>query len=130
MNKRLRKAIARVKRTYEILPSIECQGLCAESCGPIATTEVEYKNLRELAGAEISIDAHLTCSLLINGKCSQYEDRPAICRLWGVSEAMPCEFGCEPDRYWTRQEGNEFLAAVERAARSLTNYFTFPVVGE
>lgn len=125
MNKRLRKAIARVKRTYEILPSLECQGKCAESCGPLAMTEAEYKNLREQSGHELSINEDLTCSLLKDERCSAYEHRPAICHLWGVSEAMPCEFGCKPDRYLTRQEGNEFLAAVERAAGSPTDYFTF-----
>jgi hypothetical protein len=125
MNKRLRKAIARVKRVYQLLPSLECKGLCAECCGPIAMTELEYKNLRELSGGDLSVDEHLTCSLLHDGRCSQYADRPGVCRLWGVSENMPCEFGCKPDRYLTRQEGNEFLASVERAADSPTNFSNF-----
>jgi Fe-S-cluster containining protein len=35
------------------------------------------------------------CPALVDGRCSVYEDRPLICRLWGAVESMPCVHGCE-----------------------------------
>lgn len=36
------------------------------------------------------------CPHLVDGGCSVYEARPMVCRLFGVSEIMPCE-DCKPD---------------------------------
>jgi Fe-S-cluster containining protein len=47
------------------------------------------------------------CPLLTNhGRCSQYDLRPLMCRLWGVvnDPLMICPFGCEPQRYLSNAE--------------------------
>jgi Fe-S-cluster containining protein len=46
----------------------------------------------------------LTCSFLRNGQCSAYAARPLLCRVFGVSRKMPCEFGCEPNHWLTEDE--------------------------
>ena len=48
------------------------------------------------------------CELLIDGKCSVYEDRAFICRLFGTSETMQCEH-CVPERYLTASETQELV---------------------
>lgn len=56
----------------------------------------------------------LTCPLLNpDGKCSVYEDRPAICRIWGAVEKMKCPHGCRPKKWMTRDESYAVLAATE-----------------
>lgn len=38
-----------------------------------------------------------TCSMLTeDGRCSQYEIRPMICRLYGAAEGIECSRGCKP----------------------------------
>jgi Fe-S-cluster containining protein len=52
----------------------------------------------------------LTCPYLEEERCTVYEVRPLICRLWGLVESMPCPWGCKPERYLTHEEGHELLA--------------------
>lgn len=94
---------------YASLPALECQGRCAESCGPIVAGPVELARLVEATGAEPTVDDDLTCSLLVDERCSAYAVRPAICRLWGLVESMRCPWGCVPSRVLTDAEGFEVL---------------------
>ncbi len=80
----------RLHQIYARVPHIACKGLCAESCGPIQMSKLEHEILGEPPAA-------MTCTLLVAGRCSRYEDRPLICRLWGVVPEMPCQFGCQPE---------------------------------
>lgn len=102
-------------RLYAELPTLNCQGKCAESCGPIFMSRVEWERIIEAVGYEPVGQDDLTCPLLTeDGRCSVYEIRPTICRLWGMVDAMPCVFGCKPSRVLERTEGYAFL---ERAGR-------------
>lgn len=38
-------------------------------------------------------DAPMCSALTADHRCRVYEARPTICRLWGVSEVMPCDHG-------------------------------------
>jgi Fe-S-cluster containining protein len=48
-------------------------------------------------------------------RCEIYENRPAICRLYGAVEDLRCPYGCRPDRLLTGLEGAELLLAVTAA---------------
>lgn len=51
------------------------------------------------------------CSMMDNGRCAVYDIRPMICRLWGLSEDMPCPYGCVPEGgLLPVEEGYAFLA--------------------
>jgi hypothetical protein len=93
---------------YAELPTIACQGKCAESCGPVPMARLEWQRVCR-AGGERKGGPDLTCPYLEEERCSVYAVRPTLCRLWGVVDAMPCPWGCEPERMLTRAEGNEFL---------------------
>ncbi len=80
----------RLHQIYAKVPTIACKGLCAASCGPIQMSKLEYKRLGEPPAA-------MTCTLLVEGRCSRYGDRPLICRLFGVAHGMECRWGCEID---------------------------------
>src|SRR5271154_278311 len=95
MNTRLRK----LKQIDRKIPFIECKGLCYDSCTVIGMSELEMKNINEVSGKEIfkSIEetieklknaksnSDLRCPMLSDdNRCSVYENRPLICRLYGV----------------------------------------------
>ena len=112
---------AQLQTLYATLPRLDCKGLCARSCGPILCEIAEakacganYGTLRweGRAVAVFSVDRKTRCNLLKNGRCTAYEHRPAVCRLWGLVETMPCMYGCVPERYLTHEEGHAFLRSV------------------
>lgn len=105
--------MAALRKAYDALPEMECKGLCQDCCGPIDMSIAERSNLELRARRPVEVvGPQLTCSLLgTDGKCSQYEHRPMVCRLWGVAQPMPCPHGCEPEGgMLSEEEGFVFLA--------------------
>ena len=49
----------------------------------------------EALQAVIAGERTIDCPALVDGRCSVYEHRPLICRLWGAVESLPCPHGCE-----------------------------------
>ena len=68
-------------------------------------------------------DGCLTCPMLKDNKCSIYDKRPLICRLYGVVENMKCRFGCKPTRYLTNKEGVALVSAVKKL--EIDEYFSY-----
>jgi hypothetical protein len=93
---------------YAEMPTLDCQGKCAEACGPILMSRVEWERIEE-RGEVGPLGPDLTCPLLDGERCSVYDIRPTICRLWGMVESMPCLWGCKPSRLLTDDEGGAFL---------------------
>jgi Fe-S-cluster containining protein len=112
---RKRKSEKRLDALYAILPDIECKELCQKGCGPIAMIPDEFRRISEISGTIPTVDNTGTCSLLINGRCSVYEVRPAVCRLFGIAKEMKCPFGCVPTKYMTKEESHQFLRKIDKA---------------
>lgn len=122
-----------MRALYEQVPAIECKGLCADSCGPIEMSNIERATLRRI-GVEITDrDAALKqlkqtgdfdCDALVEGRCSVYADRPMICRLWGVTEALRCPYGCAAERVLSDEEGMTLVAESLRVGGA---YFAEPL---
>ena len=93
---------------YAELPKIVCIGLCHGACGPIMASRLEVEQL----GAPLTFHPRtLACALLDSDRrCLKYDQRPMICRVYGVSRSLPCAHGCVPDRWLTDAEGREFVA--------------------
>lgn len=101
---------------YAELPKLDCLGLCSDSCHYIGMTKLESQRIKRSKGFEISM-MHSPCPALnFMGRCGVYDLRPMICRLWGLTEDMPCHYGCKPERYLTREEGFSFLARAREIA--------------
>lgn len=126
--KRLNKIKKKLDELYKSIPvTIQCQGLCQGSCGPIAMTEVEFVRISDNSKTTPSITEDGTCTLLQGGKCSVYSVRPVICRLWGMSEGMVCPFGCIPTpRYLTKQEGFRIIERANEITGSREQRATIP----
>ncbi len=110
--------LERLDALYAELPHLDCQGKCQEVCGLIpASTAERWRIMGHLGRAPAQ--EGLTCPLLAAGRCSVYEIRPLICRLWGLvedDERMRCRFGCVPDRWLTAAEAHGLLARAEEIA--------------
>lgn len=109
---------ARLAAIYASVPSAECKGLCQDSCGPLPMTVHEARRLRrsgkpipheDEAVVTLAATGSYVCPALVDGRCSIYEMRPLICRLYGAVDhpALRCPHGCAP--------ADGFLSA-ERAA--------------
>ena len=100
---------------YAEIPEVECKGFCADSCGPFPPYPAELQRLLYEVGSAPSVE-HWTCPLLVNGRCRAHAIRPLLCRLWGVVDGMPCEWGCKPARRYTNAEAHALAARVEAVA--------------
>jgi hypothetical protein len=90
----------RIEVLYASLPNISCKGLCSDCCGPIFVNAFEWERM----GRPKWSGGSLSCPLLEEKRCSVYDLRPLICRLWGIVPEMPCPWGCKPDREMTTDE--------------------------
>lgn len=109
-----------IEDVWAEIPDVHCKGLCAETCGPIDCSRSERRLLRDrgirlraLPLLSVEIGDIYTCPALVDGRCSVYDVRPTICRIWGAVESMPCEFGCKPDQYLTDDEARATLARAQ-----------------
>lgn len=113
-------------QAYSRIPAVPCKGLCAESCGfipvfpnePIVTLTNPSHILPDPTrdGGIMLFDTDKSaCPHLIENRCSQYEDRPAICRMWGAAIGMECPHGCVPERWLSRKDGHALLKQAEKA---------------
>ncbi len=113
---------AKLQALYAQVPEVGCKGLCEASCGSVTVTAQEQQRIRvrhgvnlPRHGAFIADDPAGRCPALVDQRCSIYEDRPFICRLWGAEETMPCEHGCRPaGGLLPHREGMRIAQAVLR----------------
>lgn len=91
---------------YAELPVLDCKGKCHDVCTRIIISPGERARIRRISGIEIPPPAQMaregcqTCPALKNRRCTVYEIRPMVCRLWGIDETMRCEYGCKPRGGW------------------------------
>lgn len=110
---------ARLRAVWEKIPDVGCKGLCADYCGPIGASRLEVRMLERrgvrLPDVRVVVErwvnvldggdpegrpddeVQLACPALVDGRCSVYDIRPTVCRLWGATDPMPCPHGCEPN---------------------------------
>lgn len=104
---------------YAQIPKLPCTGKCKVHCTLIPMTKIETRIIRKVRRdaefmnlpmpghyamvANEGVDGPV-CKMLVAGQCSIYDDRPFVCRLYGVTEDLPCTHGCTPERVLTRKE--------------------------
>lgn len=118
--------IAALDAVYAKLPRLECRGLCHDSCGPIFMTTLEGQRIRQRTGRNLTVSPAgpdrpgrwLVCSALTDdNRCAVYDIRPMICRLWGMTRALQCTYGCVPEGgFLSEREAYRLLAEAAEAA--------------
>lgn len=122
-----KKRRAQIRAIYSRMPKLDCKGLCHNSCGPIMASPLEARVLEEkgvqlpVVNSALSFVKEVflqrTCPALTKDhRCRVYNDRPIICRLYGMvlDPRMICEHGCEPDRWLSSAEGHALIDAVQK----------------
>lgn len=116
-----------LRELYARVPQIACKGECWDSCGPIEMTPLEERILNERSvvippRAEalevLRATGDFTCPALVDRRCSVYDVRPMICRVWGVSESLRCPYGCEAQSVLTDEDAFVLLMEANNAGGS------------
>lgn len=116
------EAVQQIEAVYARLPQIACRGLCHGSCGPIVMQKLEMERMIQSVGF-VPAQKSVHCPMLTPaGRCMAYQERPMICRLWGLTKKMRCPFGCQPTRWLTDIESGAFLREIERVAGAVTGF--------
>ena len=110
---------------YATVPDAGCKGLCWEFCTSVPVFPLELEQLEEKAGRKLKTfpigGATLTgppgapCPYLVLRRCTVYEVRPLICRVFGAAEGLPCPHGCAP----TRKISDESVQVMVTRAETL-----------
>ena len=87
------KKYRKLHNIYRKVPRSHCTGQCVEACGTIALSKGEFDHLTKITGEKPHL-VGASCSLLKEGRCSEYRDRPLVCRLFGSVDdpALNCSF--------------------------------------
>ena len=106
------KRAKKLDAIYAKIPNIECKQLCQSCC---TGTRMEHPERHRIFDAidgepvkgfaQNGFIGYRVCPVLSRGQCTIHAIRPAICRLYGVVESMPCPHGCVPERVLTDEEG-------------------------
>ena len=80
-----------IKNLYEQIPASVCRSDCSKCCKDM----IQFSTSEEKNMGGYVWDGK--CSHLQNGRCSIYQNRPFVCRLYGTSAMLTCE-GCTPER--------------------------------
>lgn len=102
-----------LRQLWAQIPTINCQGLCADSCCSMWQTHTEQQVIRRHTGVTLPlIHAGAPCrALTVLRRCSVYDHRPIICRLWGATPSMRCDYGCIPEGgFLTDRQAYEIIA--------------------
>ena len=121
-----KRADAELTAIYAEVPDmLDCKGLCHDSCGPIPLTKREWQRL-DMRGVQIpdamkaveeiaATGGEWSCPALVDNRCSAYDVRPLICRLYGTVDipSLRCTHGCRPKGGYLTDEQARLL--IERA---------------
>lgn len=107
------------------LPAMTCKPGCSACCGPVpfdaqeraalvAAHPVKRFDWIEWHGRYFLKEAMetLSCPLLTaDGKCGAYEQRPRICRAFGLVDDhhLRCPMGCGPDKLLSAKDGERYI---------------------
>jgi hypothetical protein len=65
---------------------------CGDCCGHVPASLEEFGRIKLWA------EEKQDCRFLENGKCTIYDERPIMCRLFGLHEELRCPHGARGDR--------------------------------
>jgi Fe-S-cluster containining protein len=135
-------AIEALEDLYAQLPSVQCKGLCFDSCTSVHASKLERKRMEE-RGVKLppAMANHRLQDLIASGQtprcpalgpvnnCTVYELRPYTCRAFGVTRhpddqlrtgPMMCDHGCPADGEISIQEYVRVLREIEEISEAVT----------
>ena len=121
------KKLRKLLEIYRKVPEIECTGACINECSVIPMTKLEAGRIRKASIRPVTFETSpsgkyvtmipklgLVCPMLVGTKCSIYDVRPLVCRIFGVTESLLCPEGCKAKKTLTRKEAVSLLKQTLR----------------
>lgn len=93
-----------IKYLRKQIPSFQCKEGCSDCCGPVPFSNWEWEQVKDQ-----KLTTSLTCPYATKNGCEIYEQRPILCRLFGVVEKMKCPYGCGPIKLLTKKKEGEII---------------------
>jgi hypothetical protein len=104
-----------LEEIYASIPDVGCTGACFECCSFIGLFDREQARFKEKGIRLPQIHEAPCYHLDWKGQCSIYDDRPLVCRLYGVIPDLKCPFGCKV--LWTKEQGHALMLEVQDVIR-------------
>jgi uncharacterized protein len=115
---------------YGRLPALHCKGACWDSCSTTDGTALERALVAD-AGVALppGVPHHLHLALIASGvhlrcpalgplhNCTVYDERPLLCRSFGLMRAGACEHGCWAERFIELAELAELAEEIHALSR-------------
>lgn len=83
-----------LKKLRGRIPSMECIPGCSACCGHVPWSKHEFEALSP-ENKERLRTFTLKCPFAVDGRCDIHSDRPITCRIFGVTEGLPCPRGVQ-----------------------------------
>lgn len=124
--------LAKIDALLGKLPTFKCKEGCYDCCGPVELSRLEYMRCIQASGrtaedVRLQMQNNLKqgtylCPLLNTetGRCTVYEVRPAICRLFGVvRNQLLCPHGFAPESstLLSDKQARDILKKVEELGK-------------
>lgn len=114
------------------LPTFECKPGCADCCGPVMMSRLELKRIVARTGIDpkrlnaqwMLKEGCISCPLLTaDNRCSVYDIRPAICRVFGSSAhpRLRCPHGLGPLEPISAKQTNSLIDQVMELGHGISN---------
>lgn len=90
---------------YAKIPkSVPCKEGCTDCCGIVLWNPEEIRRV----GRSQPLDKELRCLFAKDGRCTVYENRPFICRMFGNSKhpMLTCPYGCNNPNALSKEESD------------------------
>lgn len=123
-----------LKKIYKKIPKIACKGLCHNQCTIIAVSKIEREMIEKRLNFDPFIEVimhddnfgdsrqsltkaapeNIRCPMLdANNRCSIYDIRPFLCRIFGVINGLKCDHGCEVESYISQKDATRLLIEID-----------------
>lgn len=124
--------LKRIDALLSSVPPMRCLEGCSSCCGPVAMTRLEESRICRSIGQSpkwlrqamlktfndvvAKGDSGGSCPLLKDGRCSVYDIRPAVCRVFGSSDdkLLICPHGCASKNPWTKAHTSAVMDQVDK----------------
>lgn len=89
-----------IQKLYDKIPTFRCKEDCTDCCD----NWIQYAPEEALRCGGFTETAQGCCKLDKKKRCTVYENRPFICRLFASGEPLPCPHGYGPEHPLTKEE--------------------------
>lgn len=107
-----------IKDLYSMIPEVIGCTNCGNCCGPVPFAPVESKKVVPIK--KVFKGEDLSCPYRKEGKCSIYENRPLMCRLFGATDPpdLMCPNGAKAEKTLSKKKTSKIIRRYQQLFKS------------